>query len=315
MSNVSAIVVSYFTGPLLGRCIAALSADDAISEIILVDNGNPDGMVKRAVADVTTRVTIISGQGNIGFAAGCNAAAQKASGEYFLFLNPDALLPKDGASKMVAHSSDVDHPWLMGAKLVDPDGTEQQGSRRAVLTPWRAFVEAAKLYRVAPNHPYFKRFNEHLTPCPDEIAEVPTLSGACLFVSKDDYWSIGGMDEGYFLHVEDIDFCLRFAEAGGTVLFNPFVEIVHYKSSSRANAVRIEARKTKSMIRYFKTHFSDTYPAPFLWFLAGLLWLSFGVLFVKRAIGRALRMIGFRSRVGADAARRAKAIDARRSSR
>ena len=123
------------------------------------------------------------------------------------------------------------------------------------------------------------------------------------------------MDERYFLHVEDIDFCLRFSKAGGDIYFNPRVEIVHFKSSSRASPVKIEARKTASMIRYFKTHFSDAYPKPFLWIVAGLLWALFGVLFVKRAIGKMLRLTILRFRIGRRGVERARAIFSRRSSR
>lgn len=318
---VSAIVVSYFTGPLLARSLAALRADGAIGEIILVDSGNGAGAIDRALEDAVTEtpegaeIIVLSGEGNVGFAAACNRAARQARHPLLLFINPDAVMAPGGASRLVADAAGLERPWLMGAKLVNPDGSEQQGSRRNVLTPWRAFVEAARLYRLAPNHPYFQRFNLHQQPCPDEIAATATLSGACLFIPATDYWSVDGMDERYFLHVEDVDFCLRFAKSGGNIYFNPHVCVVHYKSSSRANAVRIEARKTRSMIRYFNVHFAQAYPRPFLWLLSGLLWALFGVLLVRRAIGKMLRLAGLRRRAGPDGVRRAQSMASRRSSR
>ncbi|MBL4620077.1 MAG: glycosyltransferase family 2 protein, partial [Marinicaulis sp.] len=121
----------------------------------------------------------------------------------------------------------------------------------------------SKLYKIAPKHPYFQRFNMHTYECPEDVIDVPTLSGACFLIPAEDYALIDGMDEHYFLHVEDVDFCLRFAKAGGKIYFNPHVSVLHFKSSSRANPVKIEARKTSGMIRYFNTHFSDTYPRPF----------------------------------------------------
>ena len=46
----SAIVISYFTGPLLSRCVASLRVAEGVAEIILVDNGNPPGAVEEAAA-------------------------------------------------------------------------------------------------------------------------------------------------------------------------------------------------------------------------------------------------------------------------
>ncbi|WP_395073452.1 glycosyltransferase family 2 protein [Hyphococcus sp.] len=314
-SDVAAIVVSYFTGPVLARSVAALRAQPDISEIILIDNGNFPGDVDAAAAGEGAALRILSGQGNVGFAAGCNLGAAAAASEYLLIINPDAVMPEGGVAQMIADGGELNRPWLMGAKLVGPDGVEQQGSRRRVLTPWTAFVEATSLYKLAPNHPYFRRFNLHTDKSPDEVIDVPTLSGAVMFLPREDYLSVGGMDERYFLHVEDVDFCLRFAKAGGRVWFNPLVSVTHYKSSSRANPVKIEARKTAGIIRYFHTHFSDSYPKPFLWLVDGALWALFGILFVKRAILKGLRLLGFSIRTGGRGLERARALARRQSER
>jgi len=314
LAPVSAVVVSFFTGPLLERSIASLARQPEIAEIILVDNGNFPGDVETAVAN-HPNVRVIAGQGNIGFAAACNLGARSASGAYLLIFNPDAIMPESGVARLLTDGAALPRPWLMGAKLVDPDGAEQQGSRRRVLTPWRAFVEASRLYKLAPNHPYFQRFNAHAEDCPDEVSQTPTISGAVMFMPRADYDAIGGMDERYFLHVEDIDFCLRFAKAGGEVWFDPHVAVTHYKSSSRANPVRIEARKTAGIVRYFHTHFADAYPKPFLWLVDGALWAGFGLLFVKRALLKAMRLAGFALRLGGKGVKRALSLARRQSSR
>ena len=316
-SGVSAIVISYYTGPVLGRSLSSLANQPEIKEIILVDNGNFPGAIDKTLAGLegAVPVKLLSGHGNIGFAAACNKGAAAAAYEFLLFFNPDAIMPEGGVAKLLAGGAELDRPWMMGARLVDPDGVEQQGSRREVLTPWKAFVEAGRLYRLAPRHPYFKRFNLHKEECPEKVSRVPTISGACIFLPKDDYELIGGMDERYFLHVEDVDFCLRFAEAGGKVYFNPHVDVVHFKSSSRASPVRIEARKTAGMILYFNTHFSDAYPRVFLWLLAGLLWLNFGVLFVRRGVSKLLRLFRMAARTGWRGVKKGVALWARRTTR
>lgn len=277
---ISAIVVSYFTGPVLARSLDALRLQEGVREVILVDNGNPDGAVDAAIGpdfEGAAPVRRIDGQGNVGFAAACNLGARAASGDVLLFVNPDAILPPKAAVTLAAAGAARGGAWLMGAKIINPDGTEQRGSRRATLTPWRAFVEATGLYKVAPRHPYFRRFNLHDDPCPDEVTPVPVISGACFMTPQADYWSIDGMDERYFLHVEDVDFCLRFAKAGGAVFFNPDVSVLHFKSSSDVDPIDVDMRKTSSMLRYFRTHFSEPYPAPFMWLVGVLLWAQFAV--------------------------------------
>ncbi len=278
--SVSAIVVSYNTGPVLAECIAALKRDRTVTEIVLVDNGNPAGAIDRAAGDADVPVRVLTGHGNVGFAAGCNRGAAAATGYYLLIINPDAIVATGGVARLLADARELEAPWLMGALLTGPDGTEQQGSRRADLTPWRAIFEASYLARLAPN--LFPPFNLHRTPRPAKLVEIPTLSGACLFLRASDYRAIGGMDEGYFLHVEDIDFCKRFRDAGGRVWFSPDVAVTHLKSSSDAPRKEVEAHKTRGLIRYFDTHFEKTWPAPARWVLAKLLWLSYGL----KTIGR-----------------------------
>ncbi len=315
-NSVSAIIVSYYTGPLLARSIASLKAQPEISEIIVVDNGNWTGAVATAAAASPdgAPVRIISGQGNVGFAKACNLGARGATGDYLLFLNPDAVMPSCGVARLLEDAETLPRPWLVGAKLVDPDGPEQQGSRRATLTPWRAFVEATKLYRFAPRHPYFRRFNLHADQCPKSVARVPTISGACFFLPREDYFSVNGMDERYFLHVEDVDFCLRFGRAGGDVYFNPHVSVTHFMSSCRVNPMRVERRKTISMLRYFRTHFSAEYPAPFHWMVWAALWISFYAKYANRLASRGLAIVSFGA-LGGARFRRARGMVVRQLSR
>ncbi|MFQ5563891.1 MAG: glycosyltransferase family 2 protein [Parvularculaceae bacterium] len=315
--SVSAIVVSYYTGPLLARAVESLKAQPEIEEIIIVDNGNWPEAVERAAAvdDAHPRVEIITGHGNVGFACACNLGAAKARGDHLLFFNPDAIMPAGGVARLLAAGAERQRPWVMGAKMVGPDGIEQRGSRRATLTPWRAFVEATALYRLAPRHPYFRRFNLHGDPCPDDVTPLPVISGACFLLPREDFHLVGGMDENYFLHVEDVDFCLRFAREGGSVHFNPHVSVIHYKSSSRVDPLRVEFRKTASMLRYFRAHFRDPYPAPFLWLVIACAWGAFGLLFVRRLTAQAVAFVGFRARRGRIGVRRAKSIAARRLGR
>ncbi len=317
--SVSVIIVSYWTGPILARSVMSALHQSEVRDVIIVDNGNPKEDLERLktlAGEDAQRLKILTDHGNIGYAAGCNHGVRAAEGKYIFILNPDAILPNGSVGKLLAAVDDwADDLWMIGGKLINPDGSEQAGSRRNALTPGSAFIEMTQIWRIAPKHPMFQRFNRHQTPCPKETVKMPVISGACMLMPRKSFDAIGGMDERYFLHVEDVDFCLRLGKAGGTILFTPDAEILHYKSTSRANAMRIEYRKLRSIIIYFQTHFEDQYPKPFLWLVYGLVWLGFCFRFVKRALARAFGIIGLRRRRGVRALQRAKAIDRKRADR
>src|SRR6185437_888948 len=70
-------------------------------------------------------------------------------------------------------------------------------------------------------------------------------------IRKTDLDAIGGMDEGYFLHVDDIDICRRAEQRGWPVLFLPGPHGVHVRSSSQIGASAVSAHKARGMARYF----------------------------------------------------------------
>ncbi|MEM9234355.1 MAG: glycosyltransferase [Pseudomonadota bacterium] len=177
------------------------------------------------------------------------------------------------------------HPMtLVGGRLMGSDGKEQAGSRRGEITPWTALVELFRLDRMFPGRQSCRRINFHEATLPDQAIPVPTISGACMFLPREDYWVIGGMDEHYFLHGEDVDFCRRFREAGGNVLFCPQVEVIHEKGSSHQSPVRIERWKAQGLTRYFRIHFSGDYPWGVVSAVCGLVWLGFGFRAAKSKI-------------------------------
>lgn len=259
--RVSAVMVTYHTGPALFGAVEAVLGQEALGELVLVDNGNPQPVVAalRRLEAERDGVELLTGHGNIGYAAGCNLGAAAAKGDHLLFLNPDCLLPPGAVSRFLEAAGRTPRPAVFGARLSNPDGTEQRGSRRGTLTPWTAVVEGLRLDRLVPGHERFARLNQHDQPVPAGAAEVPVVSGACMFTALADFRALGGFDDGYFLHVDDIDFCFRMREAGGRVVYLPQVRAVHYPSSSRAHPIMIEWHKARGFMRYFRKNFSASH--------------------------------------------------------
>jgi len=249
MTGCSVIMVSYHTGAVLFQAIEHVLAQKNLSELIVVDNGNPPDVLARLRA---LPVRLVSGHGNIGFAGGCNLGASYATAEYILLLNPDCLPEQDALVHLKAALEANPDAMMAGGLLLNPNGTEQRGGRRQLLTPQTALSEALGLYRFTGA----ARLNNNETPTPQQICEVPAISGACMFLRREDYLKLGGMDEGYFLHVEDMDLCWRVHAAGEKILFVPEARVVHLLSTSEAPAPFIEWCKAKGFMRYFHKYFS-----------------------------------------------------------
>lgn len=269
-ATISVVMVSWHTGPVLFDAIhSALRAPD-IHELILVNHGNPAEDVEaleRVAARHRDFVLIHSG-GNLGYSKGCNIGARVAAGTHILFLNPDAILVPGTAARMAETAQGLADPWIVGARILDPDGREQRGARRGDLSLGSAFLGFTGLSRYIPG---LRDIHREREPVPARPIETPCVSGAALMMSRTGYDEIGGFDEKYFLHVEDIDLCRRVRQAGGRVMFDPHAELVHYGSTSRASVFFVERHKARGLLRYFWRYASPVerigvaLAAPLLW--------------------------------------------------
>lgn len=266
----SVVMVSYHTGPVLDKAIASVLAQTAEVELVLVNNGNPPEVEGRLMERFKEdpKVRYLTGHGNIGFGRACNLGARMARGDRVLFLNPDSALPSDALVKLYKQEEGLKRPFMLGARLVDEQGRDQRGCRRELLTPQTALIEALHLYRFFPD----KRLNLHEEPVPKKRVPMPAISGAFMYMVKEDFWRVDGFDEKYFLHVEDMDLCLRFRRTGGEIYFVPDVVVTHVGSTSQVTSAFIEKCKLKSFIRYFHENFSATTPQPLLWALYAAAW-------------------------------------------
>lgn len=244
----SVIIVTYRTGPVLAQCLAAVARADGVEQIIIVDNGSDAGEVAAMdAAAADARVRVLRGHGNIGFAAACNKAAREATAEALVFINPDVVLEPNAISGLLGVLAAAPPPAIVGGDLRDTAGRPERGGRRERLTLWRAFVSFAGLSVLG-----FRDFNRHRDPMPNQPVPAGAISGALLCVRRDDFGAIGGFDEGYFLHVEDVDLCRRAEEAGWRVLFAPGPHGMHMRSTSAISSAEVARHKARGFARYFK---------------------------------------------------------------
>ncbi|MES1201239.1 MAG: glycosyltransferase family 2 protein [Pseudomonadota bacterium] len=250
--QLSAVIVTFRTGAVLFDCLDALLADNDVEEIVLVDNGNPVERQQRldAINLRQPKLRVLRGHGNVGFARGCNLGAKLAHGERLLFVNPDVVVQAGAAARMAETLDFLPRPAVVGGDLRTMAGDPDRGSRRDRVTPWRALVSYSGLSRVAGGLAFCRDLHRHQEPLPQSAAPVGVISGALLMMRRDDFVGVGGFDEDYFLHFEDVDLCRRIEEARGAVVFQPGAVGVHMRSTSDAPSDWVTRHKVRGLARY-----------------------------------------------------------------
>ena len=129
-------------------------------------------------------------------------------------------------------------PAIAGGKIFDLQGREERGARRETLTLPRALGLA--------------RWTLDKTPAPSGPISVGAISGAFFLIRKADFDQLGGFDEGYFIHFEDVDICRRALDAGGAVIYVPGAGALHYGSTSDVASAFVTGHKATSLARYLR---------------------------------------------------------------
>lgn len=262
MKPVSVIIVNYNGGPLLTECVLSVMGSNRPVEVFVSDNASTDGslMKLRFACGGDRRLHVIENAINLGFARANNIALPHAKGDFILFLNPDCIIQPDTLDRMIELFARDSEVGMAGCLIRNPDGSEQSGCRRNIPTPWRTFVRSSGLARLIKNHARFEGYLHTGQPMPDAPAEIEAISGAFMMVSSTALNDVGLMDEGYFMHCEDLDWCLRFKHAGWKVMFVPDVEILHVGGvCSATRPIAVEYHKHRGMVRFYRKFFSQHY--------------------------------------------------------
>jgi GT2 family glycosyltransferase/nucleoside-diphosphate-sugar epimerase len=289
MKPISVIIVNFNAGTLLSDCVRSVLSSTVPVEIIVSDNWSEDSSIAglRESFAGEERLRIIENPDNLGFAKANNRALPFAHGDFVLFLNPDCIIQPETLARMVEVMEQHPQTGMAGCLIRNPDGSEQAGCRRSVPTPWRTFIRLTRLSNFAKYHPHFESYVQTGLPMPDQPVDVEAISGAFMLVRRSAIRKVGVMDEGYFMHCEDLDWCMRFHQSGLGILFVPQVEILHVGGvCSTSRPISVEYYKHKGMVRFYRKFFQSQYPAFLMWLVLAAIGLRFvfraSVLFIKR---------------------------------
>ncbi len=247
--SVSVIIVSYQAGEVLVRCVESV-LDSAVQQVIIVDNGSTDGSVQSLHTRYgdDTRIHWLSFTKNIGYSAAGNRAFSFVQSAYVLYLNPDCVVHKGAVNALSQALSTHSSAAMVGPLLLNPDGSEQAGGRRNHPTVGRVLSQVLYLWRLSAT--IFPAVNMNMFPIPCIPTKVEAISGACMLFRRESIEKVGGMDEKYFLHCDDLDWCMRMRTAGKEIYFVSDAQVTHIGGwCTQLQPISTEWHKHKGMVR------------------------------------------------------------------
>jgi N-acetylglucosaminyl-diphospho-decaprenol L-rhamnosyltransferase len=255
-ARVSVVIVNYQSYPELRACLASLDEGATRHAVVVVDYESDDAQARRA-EEAFPHVRILRVSRNAGFAAGVNRGARETRGRYLLLLNPDSV-PEPGLCDALAGWMDANPSvGVVGPRIRNANGSVQASARRFPDFTTAIAGRSSWLTRIAPRNPLSRHNLPGLDAPTTGSLRVDWVSGACMFVRREAFEAIGGMDEGFFLYWEDADFCRRLKHAGWQTMYYPGAAAVHLGGGSSRHAVDASlVAFHRSAYRLFRKHAS-----------------------------------------------------------
>lgn len=225
MPAVDIVIVNWNSGRQLRECLDSIASVDCegfrLERIVVVDNGSSDAS-EHGVGDSPNVELICTGE-NLGFGKACNLGASHASGEFLLFLNPDARLFPDSLAKVLGFMQRPANArvGICGVQLLDEDG---HVARHCARFPYAGnfIAHATGVDRIIPTLYHFMSEWDHAT-----TRKVDHVIGAFFLVRRSVFDALRGFDEKFFLYLEDLDFSYRAQKLGWSSVYFADAQAFH----------------------------------------------------------------------------------------
>jgi N-acetylglucosaminyl-diphospho-decaprenol L-rhamnosyltransferase len=253
VAGLEVVIVSHGAEGLLRRCLRSLEEHPAAVEtrVTVVDSGSPDStpdMVGREFPSVE-----LVRCPNIGFSAANNLVLRRTEAEAVLLLNPDTEVYAGTLDAVLARLRADAGVGMVGCKLLTESGQLDHAAKRSFPTPLAALAHFAGIGRGQGASARLSQYRAtHLGD--DEAGEVDAVNGAFMLCRAAAVADVGLLDEGYWLYMEDLDWCARFWRAGWKVFYEPAGVALHLKggSSGGRRGRRQEIAFHRGMGRFYR---------------------------------------------------------------
>lgn len=259
--DLTIIIVSWNVADLLTACLESIlggpvilgdSGDGPHIEIIVVDSASRDPTV-RMIRERYPQVKLLEQPENLGFTRCNNVGLSAAAGRYLMLLNPDTEVVGDALPRMIAYLDEHTDVGMIGPHTLNTDGSTQS-TRRRFPNVLVGLFESTWLQAYAPttvlDHYYMA--DEAVD---NAILDADWIQGSAIMARRAVYEEVGGLDEGFVMFSEEMDWCHRAKDAGWRVVYLGTARIIHHggKSTEQVTA-RSHIHFQQSKLRYFRKY-------------------------------------------------------------
>ena len=213
------------------------------AHVAVCENGTGDDSAERIQKAITENgwnswCTLTAVTPNLGFTGGNNVILEPAlhsadPPQYILLLNADTIVQHNAFRVLVEFMDHHPSAGIAGSGLEYPDGAPQRSAFR-FHTPMSEFNRSLSLGLVSR---FLKRW-EIAPPLPEHACEVDWVGGASMIIRREVFEKIGLLDQGYYTHYEDVDFCFNARKAGWSVWYVPASRVTHLVGQSTGLTVK-----------------------------------------------------------------------------
>ena len=229
MHKTAVVILNYNTADYLQRFLPGLiaSCEGLDAQVIVADNASHD----KSVEVMRTRfpqVPLLQLDQNYGFTGGYNRALKQVEAEYLVLINSDIEVPADWLKPLVTWMDSHPQCGACGPKLISftqRDRFEYAGAAGGLLDRYGyPFCRGRIMQKIEKDQGQY-----------DTPANVLWVSGACLLVRASIWKELGGLDERFFAHMEEIDLCWRMQLRGWKVTLVPQSKVYHIGGGTLPN--------------------------------------------------------------------------------
>lgn len=237
--RISIVIVSYNNLQVLIECIDSIFKFNDIGEeveVIIVDNSTNDN-IYHYIKENYKWINIIKNKNN-GFGQGNNVGAMVAKGEFLIFLNPDTILIEPIFNFAIQSFERNPRLTLFGVKLVNRD---LEWNMSYYFIDKHDFL-SGQIIRLLNKFDIF--FNNNMF-----------ISGANIFVRKNDFFNAGMFDENIFMYHEEPDLIKRIKSLGGRISYFKSRRIIHLEGQT-VNSDESALKRRLESARYYSKKYS-----------------------------------------------------------
>lgn len=231
MSSIAIVILNWNGKHFLAQFLKGVVENSDVEghkvDVVVADNGSTDGSAIWLSAKFPEVKTLLFDK-NYGFTGGYNKALKQISYDYFLLLNSDVDVPKGWLAPLVGFMESNQNAAACMPKMLsysEPNRFEYAGAAGGFIDFWGYPFCRGRILNVTEND------NGQY----DDSKEIFWATGACMMVRSHDFWSVGGFDNDFFAHMEEIDLCWRFKRRGYSIWVVPQSKVFHVGGGTLPN--------------------------------------------------------------------------------